>query len=102
MKTIFLHGLGQSPSSWNDTITYMEQQSDIIVLDLFDLTKGKSMHYESLFKAFSLYCINLNEPLNLCGLSLGGILALQFAIEHPESIHSLTLIGTRYNIKRKL
>ena len=38
----------------------------------------------------------------MCGLSLGGILALQYAIEHPEHIHALALIGTQYTMPKTL
>ena len=102
MKTILLHGLGQSPSSWDNTLKYIEHRSDIIVLDLFDLIKGKDVNYENLFTAFSEYCLTLHEPLNLCGLSLGGILTLQFAIEYPEALCSMILIGARYNVPKTL
>lgn len=102
MKTILLHGLGQMPSSWNETVKYMEEQKDIVILDLFALTKDKSMNYNELYNAFVEYCISLHEPLNLCGLSLGGILALQFTIEYPKVVNSLILIGARYNVPKTL
>ena len=41
-------------------------------------------------------------PLNICGLSLGGILAMQYAIEHPEKMNSLVLIGTQYEMPKYL
>ena len=72
MKTILLHGLGQTPSSWDSTIQFLEQQSEIIVPDLFSFIKGNPVKYESLYSAFAEYCIHFHEPLNLCGLSLGG------------------------------
>lgn len=62
----------------------------------------KNENYKSLYNSFSEYCVNLNEPLNLCVLSLGGILALQFAIEHPEAMNSLILIDARYNVPKTL
>ena len=102
MKTILLHGLGQTPSSWDSTIQFLEQQSEIIVPDLFSFIKGNPVKYESLYSAFAEYCIHFHEPLNLCGLSLGGILALRLAIEHPEIVHSLILIGARYNVPKIL
>ena len=40
--------------------------------------------------------------MNLCGLSLGGILALNYAIDHPEKVKSLVLIGTQYVMPKKL
>ena len=42
------------------------------------------------------------QQLNLCGLSLGGILALDYAKEFPEKVNSLILIGTPYKIPKFL
>ena len=40
--------------------------------------------------------------LNLVGLSLGGLLALNYAVQHPAQINSLVLIGTPYEIPKRL
>ena len=40
--------------------------------------------------------------IDLCGLSLGGILSLHYAAEHPEKVKSLVLIGTQYVMPKKL
>ena len=38
----------------------------------------------------------------MCGLSLGGVLALQYAAEHPARVASLVLIGTPYRIPHRM
>ncbi len=40
--------------------------------------------------------------MDLCGLSLGGVLALQYTIEHPEKVNSLVLIAAQYKMPAKL
>ncbi|MFR5555446.1 MAG: alpha/beta fold hydrolase [Coprococcus sp.] len=40
--------------------------------------------------------------MHLCGLSLGGILALQYALEHPQKVASVVLIGTQYTMPKRL
>jgi len=52
--------------------------------------------YPDLYRGLETYCSTLDEPLCLCGLSLGGVLALQYAIEHPDRVCALALIGTQY------
>ena len=42
------------------------------------------------------------EPLHLCGLSLGGILALHYATVNPDKVASLVLIGAQYKMPKKL
>lgn len=102
MKNIFLHGLGQTSSSWKKTIPHIGEASNIICPDLFELLHGKEISYENLYHAFSKYCKSFSEPLNLCGLSLGGILALQYAIENPSKVNSIVLVGTQYRMPKKL
>ncbi len=102
MKYILLHGLGQTSSSWNNTIETMENKSDILCPNLLDLLCGKEVTYSNLYKAFSEYCMSVTEPLNVCGLSLGGILALQYGIENPQKVNSMVLIGTQYIMPKGL
>lgn len=47
-------------------------------------------------------CESCEEKLNLCGLSLGGLLALNYAVLHPGKINSIALIGTPYKIPKGL
>lgn len=99
---IFLHGLGQTSSSWNKTISYIEGQPENVCLDLSGLLHGKKITYANLYKAFSDYCTDFSEPLNICGLSLGGIIALQYGIENPSKVNSLVLIGTQFVMPKRL
>ena len=40
------------------------------------------------------------EKIDLCGLSLGGILALNYAIDYPNKVEKLVLIGTPYRVPK--
>lgn len=102
MKYIFIHGLGQRSSSWNQTISFLSTSVTPDCPDLFTLLKTKECTYSNLYQVFSDYCESIVEPLNLCGLSLGGILALHYAIDHPERINSLVLIGVQYKMPKQL
>ena len=42
----------------------------------------------------------MNGQIELCGLSLGGILALNYAIDYPDKIKSLVLIGTPHKVPK--
>lgn len=102
MTRIFLHGLGQTASSWRETVRGMERSEDILCPELFDLLHGRACTYGDLYAAFSEYCAAVPEPLGLCGLSLGGILALQYGLEHPQRVGAVALIGTQYVMPRRL
>ncbi len=96
MPYILLHGLGQSASSWARTTDALQiPADDVLCPELSDWLHSHEPRYNSLYQAFTAYCSGLSQPLDLCGLSLGGILALQYAIESPSRVHSLVLIGAQ-------
>lgn len=102
MQYILVHGLGQNSSSWNKMISYMPEEDDIICPDLFLVLKDRDVEYENLYHSFSEYCNNISGQLNLCGLSLGAILALNYAMDNPRKVKSLILIGAQYEMPKAL
>lgn len=102
MKCILLHGLGQSAASWDNTVKYMGQASDILCPELPQWLEGHEPRYDNLYNGLERYCARFEGPLNLCGLSLGGILTLQYGIEHPDRVNSLVLIGTQFVMPKGL
>ncbi len=100
MKYIFVHGLGQNASSWNGTIATLDETMDIHCPELSVMIENKGAVYDSLYATFSEYCNRLSEPINLCGLSLGAILALNYTIDNPSKVKSLILIGGQYKMPK--
>lgn len=102
MKQIYIHGLGQTSDSWNKTIYELNNKEHIICPNLADLVQTGKAEYEDLYSAFSDLCNKLDKPIDLCGLSLGSVLALNYAIDYPERVHSLVLIAPQYRMPKKL
>lgn len=102
MKCIMLHGLGQSSESWKDTVKVFNDEFEVLCPNLSEWLSGKTPCYDTLYQTLETYCKRFEEPLNICGLSLGGILAMQYAIEYPEKVNSLVLIGTQYEMPKHL
>ena len=102
MKTILLHGLGQTAASWDNTINAMGKCEDILCPNLFEWFEGQEVCYQVLYHAFTEYCKQFAEPVNICGLSLGAVLALQYGIENPDRTNSLALIAAQYTMPKKL
>lgn len=94
MPIVFLHGLGQKPEDWNPVVNRLAKGSRALCPNLYALERDGE-DYPALYGAFERYCDGLEGLLDLCGLSLGGVLALQYAAEHPERVSSLALIGAR-------
>lgn len=102
MRPIFLHGLGQTPASWEKTIAQLESAQGCVCPNLAKLYQGDNITYQNLYEGFSKICDEFDEPLDLCGLSLGGVLALNYTIEHPEKVNSLVLIAAQYKMPKGL
>lgn len=102
MKYILLHGLGQTADDWKDTVQAIDTDSEILCPNLSEWVFDKEVCYDSLYERVKRYCNQFDEPLLLCGLSLGGILALQYAIEHSEKVVSLILIGIQYVMPKRV
>lgn len=102
MRYIFLHGLGQSEESWMKVLPFLDLNEECIVPDLFYPEEGRDVTYQNLYGAFKKDLEKYDEPLCLCGLSLGGIFALNYAIEYPWKVSSLVLIGTQFTMPKKL
>ena len=97
---IFVHGSGHQATSWNKTISYMTDNKDIVCPNLSSILEGKEASYENLYSSFVKYCNEFDGQIHLCGLSLGGILALNFALDFPRKVKTLVLIGTQYKIPK--
>lgn len=97
---IWLHGSGHKANSWDKTISYMPGDKDIVCPNLSSILKGKAATYENLYSAFAKYCNGFEGQIHLCGLSLGGILALNFALDFPQKLKTLVLIGTPYKVPK--
>lgn len=97
---ILIHGSGHKADSWNKVITYMNNDKDILCPNLSSILNGKEASYDNLYYSFSEYCNKIEGKIDLCGLSLGGILALNFAIDYPDKVKSLVLIGTPHKVPK--
>ncbi len=104
MNIIILHGLGQMPKDWETVRKRLEKDSSDVVLcpEIADWIRQKDPCYDRLYTEFEAYCEQLNGMFHLCGLSLGGILALQYSARHPNRVGSLILIGTQYKMPKRL
>lgn len=102
MTTVFLHGLGQTGASWNETISQLPKDNGYRCPNLPELLAGRQANFQNLYAALEEYCSQITGTFCLCGLSLGGVLALQYAADHPERLHSLVLIGAQYRSPKLL
>lgn len=102
MKRVYVHGLGQTPGSWEKTISCINHEEPVICPDLAALVRSDGADYGRLYGAFSALCNKLDGVIGLCGLSLGSVLALHYAIDYPDKVRSLALIAPQYKMPKRL
>ena len=97
-KIILIHGSGHKSDSWGETVSHLDYRDNVLCPELSAILGGREAGYPSLYAAFAQYCGELGGPVHLCGLSLGGILALNCAIDSPERVRTLVLIGSPHKV----
>lgn len=97
---ILLHGSGQQAASWEKTTARLPQPGHVLCPELASLLGGQEATFHNLYAGLSQYCGAVPGPLHLCGLSLGGILALRYALDHPEKVRTLVLAGTPHKVPK--
>lgn len=100
MKKILIHGSGHKAASWSKMISYMTSNEDIMCPDLSSILESKEASYANLYSSFVKYCSKIDGQIHLCGISLGGILALNYALDFPQKVRTLVLIGTPHKIPK--
>ena len=96
MKTVLLHGLGQTAQDWKEVVRQLST-SEVDCPELFSAT-GDEISYARILSDLERRYANTAEPLCICGLSLGALLALDLAIRHGENVASLVLIAAQYKV----
>ncbi|GAB2506043.1 2-hydroxy-6-oxononadienedioate/2-hydroxy-6-oxononatrienedioate hydrolase [Corynebacterium atrinae] len=93
---IFIHGLGDSPEAWNHQVNHLPAGFTGMAIRIPGLRAGDEISGEFSLPAASAGILSELDHrgvdnFHLCGLSLGAMIALQIAIDHPERVRSLTL-----------
>jgi 2-succinyl-6-hydroxy-2,4-cyclohexadiene-1-carboxylate synthase len=106
---ILIHGLAASLYDWNDLIPELSRTGyAAYALDL--LGHGESSkpdhlddyNVDNVFAHFNRWIdtLYLDKPLTLVGHSLGGYIALQYTLLHPDRVFALVLCDPFYNLNQ--
>ena len=98
MKIVFLHGLGQRVADWEQVASPFPNMD---CPELFEIA-GEKLNYSALLSSLEERYEYEKEPLCLCGLSLGGMLALDYALRHGDRVAAMVLLGARDRTPRLL
>lgn len=97
---VLLHGLGQSPQSWQDQVTTMPAGFKAVAPWLRGTRPGRDETFDVPSAADDvLALLNQNgvEQMALVGVSLGAVVALDAAIRAPQTVSHLVLVAGQVN-----
>jgi 3-oxoadipate enol-lactonase len=96
---VLIHGLGSSTRDWEEQVLELAKSYQVITLDLRGHGRSEKPAGPYQIPMFAADLAGLLEALgvasaDIVGLSLGGGVAFQFALDYPAMVRSLTLVNT--------
>ncbi len=96
---VFVHGLSLDSSIWDDQIEFLSREFETI---RYDLRGHGGSDAPSTGYSYDDYAADLREfirtvakpPVHLVGMSMGGAIAIHFALDNASYVRTLTLMGT--------
>ncbi|MHA2424476.1 MAG: alpha/beta fold hydrolase [Candidatus Thorarchaeota archaeon] len=96
---VFIHGAGGSHDNWKPQVEYFSNTYLVVTYDVrgHQQSEGSDDEYRCSLFANDLHLLiehlEIREPV-VCGLSLGGMIAQEYAIKHPDNLRGLVLCDT--------
>jgi 3-oxoadipate enol-lactonase len=96
---VFIHGLGSSTRDWEYQVPELSKSYQVITFDLRGHGQSDKPAGPYQMTMFSKDAANLLQTLGLgaahvVGISLGGGVALQFALDYPEQVKTLIIVNS--------
>ena len=102
---LFIHGLGSSIRDWENQIPYFAERHRVVALDLRGHGKSEKPPGPYSSKLFSDDMAELIRsldigPAHVVGLSLGGFIACQLAVDHGDLVRTLVVVNSVPDLPR--
>lgn len=96
---LFIHGLGSSGRDWEMQYAHFSKKYQVIVFDLRGHGQSDKPQGPYSVPMFAEDCAQLVRSLEIdqvhvVGISMGGMIALQMAVDFPELVNSLVVVNT--------
>ena len=101
---LLVHGLGSSTLDWEMQVPALAAHYRVIVPDVRGHGRSDKPRERYSIAGFSADIVALIENLNLgpvhyAGLSMGGMIGFQFAVDQPQMLKSLTIVNSAPEVK---
>ena len=96
---LFLHGLGSSTLDWQRQIPAFAEKYRTIAMDVRGSARSSKPAGPYSVKQFAADAKALLDelraaPAHIIGLSMGGMIAFQMAVDSPDSVRTLTIVNS--------
>ncbi|MBS7250977.1 MAG: alpha/beta fold hydrolase [Candidatus Freyarchaeota archaeon] len=103
---VLIHGMGGDSTEWSPLIPELSREVRCIAVDLRGHGKSEKPNQPYTQDMFADDVAALLDTLKIdkayiCGVSMGGFVALKMALNHPEKVNGLILIDTAARIPPK-
>lgn len=103
---LFIHGLGSSGRDWEKQISFFSRHYRVVVFDARGHGQSSRPPGPYSIKLFAADTAKLITELNLApvhvvGLSLGGMIALQLAVDYPHLLKNMVIVNIGPEVRLK-
>ena len=96
---VFIHGLGSSSADWSFQTEFFSEHFQVLAYDVRGHGQSEKPKGPYSIPLFAKDLANLLGELDIkkahiVGLSMGGWIAFQFALDYPEMVSSLTIVNS--------
>ena len=95
---VLIHGVGMQSASWGPQIDVLAKDHRVIAVDMPGHGRSDPLPEGSTLADYVAWCAEVVQalglgPIALAGHSMGALIALGFAIEHPEHVTRVALLN---------
>jgi len=96
---LFIHGLGSSCRDWEQQVQFFAGRYQVIAVDVRGHGKSGKPAGPYSMALFAMDAAKLLQalgaaPAHVVGISMGGMIAFQLAVSHPELVKSLVIVNS--------
>lgn len=97
---VLIQGTNTKLEAWNFQIKFFMEKMKVIAFDNRGAGKSSRPNYPYTMEMYVddtytlLKALQIQEKVHLCGFSLGGMIAQEFALKYPEKVKTLLLLAT--------
>jgi pimeloyl-[acyl-carrier protein] methyl ester esterase len=103
---LLIHGWGMHGGMWGGVVARLAEHYQVLTVDLpghgysADATRGKDASF-SIDSVVDQLAAQFGENLTVCGWSLGGQIALSWALRHPQQVKRLVVVSSTPSFLRR-